>query len=39
MVFQIRRDDGSIGPFSGGSFVAPDGSVVHSEQNDFIIEV
>lgn len=39
MVFQIRRDDGSIDPFSGGSFVASDGSVVHLAQNDFIIEI
>jgi predicted secreted hydrolase len=39
MVFQIRRDDGSIDPFSGGSFIAADGSVIHLEQNDFIIDV
>ncbi len=36
--FHIRQDDGSIDPFSAGSFVDPDGNVTHLSRDDFQIE-
>lgn len=39
MLFQIRRDDGTIQAQSGGSWVLPDGSVVKIARNDVQIEV
>ncbi|MEW5871702.1 MAG: lipocalin-like domain-containing protein [Chloroflexota bacterium] len=39
MVFQIRKADGSIDPFSSGALVAPDGSLQHLSRQDFEIEV
>ena len=37
MLFQIRREDGSIDPFSSGTFVAADGGTVTLTQEDFFI--
>ncbi|MBN1177744.1 MAG: carotenoid 1,2-hydratase [Anaerolineae bacterium] len=39
MVFQIRRADGSIDPFSSGTFVAPDGTTRHLARAEFEIAV
>jgi predicted secreted hydrolase len=39
MLFQIRRNDGSIDPFSSGTWIAPDGSTTHIEQDEFLIQV
>jgi predicted secreted hydrolase len=39
MVFQIRREDGSIDPFSSGLWVHPDGSFTPLGRDDFAIEV
>ena len=39
MVFQIRRKDGSIDPFSSGSLVEPDGKVHDLRREDFEIQV
>ncbi|NIO72706.1 MAG: carotenoid 1,2-hydratase [Anaerolineae bacterium] len=39
MVFQIRRTDGSVDPFSSGTLVAPDGSTRHLSRDDFDIRV
>jgi predicted secreted hydrolase len=39
MVFQLRKEDGSIDPFSSGTFVAPDGSTRHLGRDEFEIRV
>ena len=39
MVFQLRKEDGSIDPFSSGTFVAPDGSTRLLGQDEFEIQV
>jgi predicted secreted hydrolase len=39
MVFQLRKEDGSIDPFSSGTFVAADGSTRHLGRDDFEIRV
>jgi predicted secreted hydrolase len=39
MVFQIRKVDGSVDPFSSGTLVAPDGSTRHLSHKDFEIGV
>jgi predicted secreted hydrolase len=39
MVFYLRKQDGSIDPFSSGTYVNPDGSTIALAQNDFRIEV
>ncbi len=39
MVFQIRKADGSVDPFSSGTWVAPDGSTRHLSRDDFEIAV
>jgi predicted secreted hydrolase len=38
-VFQLRKEDGSIDPFSSGTFVAPDGSTRHLGRDEFEIQV
>jgi predicted secreted hydrolase/threonine/homoserine/homoserine lactone efflux protein len=37
MVFQIRRENGSIDPFSSGTWITADGSTIHLEKDDFEI--
>jgi predicted secreted hydrolase len=37
--FHIRQADGSVDPFSAGSFVDEDGAVTHLSRDDFQIEV
>jgi predicted secreted hydrolase len=39
MMYQLRRADGSIDPFSSGSYVAPDSSVRSLSHQDFHIQV
>jgi predicted secreted hydrolase len=39
MVFQIRRDDGSVDPYSSGALVAADGTTRHLDRDAFVIEV
>lgn len=39
MFYQIRREDGSIDPFSSGTLIAPDGSTKNLTSADFQIEV
>ena len=39
MVFQIRKADGNVDPFSSGTLVAPDGSTRHLSHDDFEIAV
>ncbi|MGD9317020.1 MAG: lipocalin-like domain-containing protein, partial [Anaerolineae bacterium] len=39
MVFQLRKEDGSIDPFSSGTFIAPDGSTRHLSRDEFEIDV
>jgi len=39
MVFQLRKDDGSIDPFSSGILIAADGSTRHIDRDDFEIRV
>ena len=39
MVFQIRKADGGVDPFSSGTLVAPDGSTRHLSHKDFEIGV
>jgi predicted secreted hydrolase len=39
MVFQIRQTDGSIDPYSSGTFVAADGSLTHLTNQEFQIRV
>jgi predicted secreted hydrolase len=39
MVFQLRKEDGSIDPFSSGTLVAPDGSTRHLDHDEFEIRV
>jgi predicted secreted hydrolase len=39
MLFQIRRSDGSVDPFSSGTLVAPDGSTRHLGRDEFEILV
>jgi predicted secreted hydrolase len=39
MVFQLRKEDGSIDPFSSGTFIAPDGSTRHLDRDAFEIGV
>jgi predicted secreted hydrolase len=38
MVFQIRREDGSIDPFSSGTYIDPNGKTTHLERADFNIK-
>jgi predicted secreted hydrolase len=39
MLFQIRNADGSLEPFSSGSYIAPDGTITHLELADFDVAV
>ncbi len=39
MVFQLRKEDGSIDPFSSGTLIAGDGSVSHLDRDEFEIRV
>jgi predicted secreted hydrolase len=39
MVFQIRRADGSIDPYSSGTLINPDGSTQSLNQDQMVIEV
>ncbi len=39
MVFQIRRADGSIDPFSSGTWIGPGGETTHLDQDHFQIQV
>jgi predicted secreted hydrolase len=39
MLFQIRREDGSIDPFSSGTWIAADGSTSKLDLEDFQISV
>jgi predicted secreted hydrolase len=38
MLFRIRRKDGSIDPYSSGTFVDPRGRATHLRQTDFVLE-
>ena len=37
MLFQLRRTDGSIDPFSSGTYIARDGRAVHLKRSDFTL--
>jgi predicted secreted hydrolase len=37
MVFQLRRDDGSVDPYSGGTYIAADGTVTSLKREDFTL--
>ena len=39
MFFQIRREDGTLEPFSSGSFIAADGTVTHLTREDWSLAV
>jgi predicted secreted hydrolase len=39
MVFQIRRSDGSIDPFSSGTWISPTGETTHLERDHFELQV
>ena len=39
MVFQIRRSDGTVDPFSSGSWISPNGELIHLEKKDFEIQI
>mgnify|MGYP005832942635 CR=1 FL=1 len=39
MVFHIRKADGSIDPFSSGTFIAPDGQPTRLSRDDFALSV
>jgi predicted secreted hydrolase len=39
MVFQLRKEDGSIDPFSSGTLIAADGSARHLGRDEFEIRV
>jgi predicted secreted hydrolase len=39
MVFQLRKEDGSVDPFSSGTYIAPDGSTRHLDRDEFEIRV
>jgi len=39
MVFQIRREDGSIDPYSSGTWISPSGEVVALTRDEFVIQV
>jgi predicted secreted hydrolase len=39
MVYTIRQEDGSIDPFSRGTFISPDGEVRRLDQTEFSIAV
>ena len=39
MVFQIRRANGNIDPFSSGTWIGPGGETIHVEQDHFELQV
>jgi predicted secreted hydrolase len=39
MIFQIRRSDGTVDPFSSGSWISPNGELIHLEKKNFEIQV
>jgi predicted secreted hydrolase len=39
MVFQLRREDGSIDPYSSGTLISPDGNTRSLGKDDFSIQV
>lgn len=39
MLFQLRHADGSLDPFSSGTYVAPDGSTRQLKREDFQVQV
>ncbi len=39
MVFQIRQADGSVDPFSSGTFITPDGEAYPLSRDDFEVDV
>ncbi|MBK7896879.1 MAG: hypothetical protein IPJ90_18745 [Anaerolineaceae bacterium] len=39
MFFQIRREDGTLEPYSSGSFIAADGTVTHLTREDWSLDV
>jgi predicted secreted hydrolase len=38
MLFQLRHTDGSIDPFSSGTYIAPDGRAVHLKRSEFTLD-
>ena len=38
MLFQLRRTDGSIDPFSSGTYIAPDRHATHLKRADFALQ-
>jgi predicted secreted hydrolase len=38
MLFQLRHTDGSIDPFSSGTYIAPDGRTTHLKRGDFELQ-
>jgi predicted secreted hydrolase len=38
MLFQLRRGDGSIDPFSAGTYIGPDGRATHVRRDQFHLE-
>lgn len=38
MLYQLRRSDGSVDPFSSGTLIAPDGSTIQIGAEDFTVE-
>jgi predicted secreted hydrolase len=38
MLYRLRRKDGSIEPFSSGTYIAADGRTTHLAVNDYILE-
>ena len=39
MVFQIRRDDGSVDPYSSGTLIDPQGKAISLQKDQFQIEI
>jgi predicted secreted hydrolase len=39
MVYQIRRRDGSIDPFSSGTWISQDGEQIHLDRDQFVLQV
>ncbi len=37
MVFQLRREDGSVDPYSSGTYIAADGTTTHLKREDFTL--
>ena len=38
MLFQLRRPDGSVDPFSAGTYIAPGGRATHLKREDFQLQ-